>query len=100
MLSTQPVSVSSPAVLASLIAFICEQGECFPLTRLLAGFGIPAAEGRSGRLRFPSSVAQVSRTHRGLVGRGCSWPWQRGFGVFVAVRLGLGVLAWYRCAVR
>jgi len=74
MLSTQPVSVSSPAVLVLLIAFIYEEGEYFPVPTLLAGFAIPAAEDRSGRLCFSSSVAQVSWIHQGMVSRGCLWP--------------------------
>lgn len=80
MLSTQPVSVSSPAVLALLITFIYEQGEYFPATRLLAGFGIPAAEGRSWRLCFPSSMAQVSWRHGGVVSRGRLWPCSESLG--------------------
>ena len=78
MLSTQPVSVSSPAVLALLIAFIYEQGKYFPVTRLLAGYAIPAAEGRSGGLCFPSSVAQVRWIHQGMVSRGCLRPCSEG----------------------
>lgn len=43
ILSPQPGSVGSPAVLALWIGFVYEQGEYFPVTRLLAGFATPAA---------------------------------------------------------